>query len=147
MEIRAGPVFASARSAAKDHGGPAAMLGDERSDIARIIRAIGGKKDVGIDRALLALEFVNRGLASMPVTTLRRLGHDGAGRASKLGGCIRRAIYADGDDAYARIDHLAQFGQDSNDTRRFVACWNDDRIARILRHGWVNVEADRVVVE
>lgn len=124
------------------------MLGDERGDIARIIRAIGGKKNVGIDRLLLALEFVNRGLASMPVTTLRRLGHDGARRASELRGCIRGAIYADGDDARARIDHLTQLGQDSNDTRGFVACWNDDRIARmILRHGWVNVEADRAVVE
>lgn len=136
MEIGAGPVFTSARPATEDHGAPAVMLGDECGNITRIIRAISGKKDIGINRMLLTLEFVNRSLASMPVTTLRRLGHDDARRASELGGCIGRAIYADGDDARARIDHLAQFSQDSNDTRGFVICWNDDCITRmILRHG------------
>ena len=127
LEVHPGPVCAQSGAAAEDHGRAACARGEEGGEVARVVRAVGGEKDVAVHGRVLALHEVHRRTAAVAVAARARFRHEHAGlRAGDFGGAVGGAIDADGDEMWLAGESCAQFVEHRAEARFLVARGDDD---------------------
>ena len=131
------PVAHSTRPRAQNETVTLLVGVNQLRDIARIARAIAGKKNVGPHRRPRVPEQVDRRLATVAISALPGLGGPDSTRPHHFPRLIAGTVHANRHDEFSGVDHCQKLIQDAADAFLFVAGRNNDSDL-ILRH-WFQI--------